>query len=104
MRGRIAAACAALLVGLAPAGVLLSTPWVTGAQLICLDESPARDGRREISAVPELVEPGPRAPTAIAGSRELGAVEIAFAAPLIWRSPSGPAPSTAPPRAAAARS
>jgi hypothetical protein len=99
LRGRILAACAALLVGLAPAGGLLSMPWVSGEALLCLDAAPAREFRRDVSAVPEWVEPGPRAPTPVVPTADLRAEDLIEAAPLIWRSPSGPAPSTAPPLA-----
>ena len=99
MRGRILAACAALLVGLAPAGGLLSMPWASGEALLCLDTAPARESRRDVSAVPELVEPGPRAPMPVAPTADLGPEDLIEASPLIWRSPSGPAPSTAPPHA-----
>jgi hypothetical protein len=99
LRGRILAACAALLVGLAPAGGLLSMPWVSGEALLCLDTAPARESRRDVSEVPALVEQGLGAPTPVAVAVDLRADDLVEAAPLIWRSPSGPAPSTAPPHA-----
>jgi hypothetical protein len=99
LRGRILAACAALLVGLAPAGGLLSMPWVSGEALLCLDTAPARESRRDVSAVPVLVEPGLRAPAPADVTVDLRADDLVEEAPLIWRSPSGPAASTAPPLA-----
>ena len=97
MRGRIAAACAALLVGLAPAGVLLSTPWLAADSLACDELAPAREARAAQSAALSLAEQAPRATPRFFALALAAPIDLAEEAPLIWRSPSGPAPSTAPP-------
>jgi hypothetical protein len=87
MRGRIAAACAAMLVGLSPAGAL---PFARLAVAACASQE---------SGALEL------APTKIEPARELRARSFAARshndAPraVVFRSPSGPAPSQAPPLA-----
>ncbi len=97
MRGRIAAACAAVLVGLAPAGFLASAPWITADAWTRVASAPTRDTRRLTSTVPALAEtPG----TATQGFAEVRGEPLRAEpeqAPVIWRSPSGPAPSQAPP-------
>jgi len=91
MRGRIAAACAAVLVGLAPAGAL---PWASfaGAASVSVDGTAqrveiygARRARRPMAEGPGLEHGRERADT--------------VRAPSIFRSPAGPAPSQAPPAA-----
>lgn len=87
MRGRFAAACAAVLVGLSPAGAL---PFARLAVAACASQ--------ESSAL----EPSP---VEIEPARELRARTFAQLrqnhAPraVVFRSPSGPAPSQAPPLA-----
>jgi hypothetical protein len=87
MRGRFAAACAAILVGLSPAGAL---PFARLAAVACASQ--------EASAIePQRVPAEP--------VREVRARSIAQRshneAPraVVFRSPSGPAPAQAPPLA-----
>ena len=99
MRGRIAAACAAVLVGLAPAGFLASAPWITKGTWTYAAPAPSRDTRRLVFTVPVLAE---TAETATQGFAEVRGEPLRaepLQAPVIWRSPSGPAPSQAPPLA-----
>jgi len=97
MRGRIAAACAAVLVGLAPPGALACAPWL-GEAWVSAPSSAARAARRPVSAVPALHDGAAVAPPAFAAVPGEPARALAVdLAPAIWRSPSGPAPSQAPP-------
>jgi len=91
MRGRIAAACAAVLVGLAPASAL---PWASfaAAASVSVDRAAkrvesygARRARRPAAEGPGVERTRERADT--------------VRAPSIYRSPAGPAPSQAPPAA-----
>ena len=98
MRGRIAAACAAVLVGLAPPGALACAPLPFAAAWTSSGAALARATRGLAAGLPALHDGAaeqlpafPAAPQAPVCSAE------AFSAPVIWRSPSGPAPSTAPP-------
>jgi hypothetical protein len=87
MRGRFAAACAAILVGLSPAGAL---PFARFAAVACASQ--------DVSAIEPLRTPAEPV-------REVRALSIAQRshneAPraVVFRSPSGPAPSQAPPLA-----
>jgi hypothetical protein len=72
---------------------------MTGDAPSCLDAVSVRESRRDVSAAPERIAPQPRGHRVCWGLRELSALEAPLEAPLIWRSPSGPAPSTAPPLA-----
>ncbi|HUJ26246.1 MAG TPA: hypothetical protein VLW85_09525 [Myxococcales bacterium] len=85
MRGSLAAACAAVLVGLSPAGVL---PFASvAAAAVCVDQSAQRA---------EVNTPRPAAQRS-AQPRDLSAQAVEARVPSIFRSPSGPAPSQAPP-------
>jgi len=93
MRGRIAAACAAVLVGLAPAVPLSS--FAVAAACATADASVSAPSGAPAGSANELPAgalsrngPSARRP---AGER----------APGIWRDPSAPAPSQAPPAARA---
>jgi hypothetical protein len=97
MRGRIAAACAAVLVGLAPAGFLVSAPWLSPTAWSYAAPAPSRETRRLVSTVPVLAV---SAESATQGFAEVPGEPLRAEpqqAPVIWRSPSGPAPSQAPP-------
>jgi hypothetical protein len=91
MRGRVAAACAAVLVGLAPAGALPLSSFAAAAAVSA--DSVAQ--RVEIYGGSAAQDPG------ATGLRAERSVQRATAvrAPSIFRSPSGPAPSQAPPAA-----
>jgi hypothetical protein len=93
MRGRLAAACAALLVGISPAGAL---PFASFAAAV---SSQASDGavKRGAAVAAARVEPVSEALRVKPESAVRRAV--AAASLQIWRSPSGPAPSRAPPAA-----
>ena len=98
MRGKFAAACAAVLVGLAPPGTLACAPLPFAAAWTVSASASARTTRGLVAGLPALHDGAveqlpafPAAPAAPACSAE------EQGAPLIWRSPSGPAPSTAPP-------
>jgi hypothetical protein len=85
MRGRIAAACAAVLVGLSPAGALPFARFAAATACAAQDTSepprvehkPAREVVRARSVSQRSHNDAPRA--------------------VVFRSPSGPAPSQAPP-------
>jgi hypothetical protein len=91
MRGRIAAACAAVLVGLSPAGALPLASFAAAAAT-------------SVDAVAQRVEAlGPRAARqpvtqGLRVERRAQRVET-VRVPSIFRSPAGPAPSQAPPAA-----
>jgi hypothetical protein len=91
MRGRLAAACAAVLVGMSPAGAL---PFASFAAVSCQAGDAAV--HRNVAAAAARSEPvaqaALRVKPAVAAHRA-----IAAASRLVWRSPSGPAPSQAPP-------
>jgi hypothetical protein len=97
MRGRIAAACAAVLVGLAPAGLLACAPWLSAGSWTSAAAAPSREARRLVSAVPVLAETAESVTQGFAAVRGEPVRAAPEEAPVIWRSPSGPAPSTAPP-------
>ena len=86
MRGSLAAACAAVLVGLSPAGALPFASYAAAAA-VCVDKS-AQHG--------EAVAPRAEAAKSIE-PREMSAQAGEARVPSIFRSPSGPAPSQAPP-------
>jgi hypothetical protein len=91
MRGRIAAACAAVLVGLAPAGALPLSSFAAAAAV-------------SADVVSQRVETygargrGERFTTASQVDRDPWRAE-SIRTPSIFRSPAGPAPSQAPPAA-----
>ena len=90
MRGRLAAACAAVLVGLAPAGALPFASYAAAASCQSFGDTILKSDARR-SAPPagtELRRVSPDLPE----RQALPAASLA-----IWRSPSGPAPSRAPP-------
>ena len=93
MRGRMAAACAALLVGMSPAGAL---PFASFAAAVSSQASGVAVQRRAVATS----RTRPSAPAAL---RPAPVVAIRRAATAgkraIWRSPSGPAPSRGPPAA-----
>jgi hypothetical protein len=93
MRGRLAAACAAVLVGLSPAGAL---PFASFAAAVSCQAQDAAVQRHAASASSraEPVAQAARVMPAIAVGRAVSRGERS-----IWRSPSGPAPSRAPPAA-----
>ncbi|OLD47378.1 MAG: hypothetical protein AUI48_03975 [Chloroflexi bacterium 13_1_40CM_2_68_14] len=91
MRGRIAAACAAVLVGLAPASAL---PWASFAAAASVSVDPAAQ-RAESYGARRTRRP-PAEGAGVERSRERADV---IRAPSIFRSPAGPAPSQAPPAA-----
>jgi hypothetical protein len=89
MRGRVAAACAAVLVGLAPAGALPLASFAAAAA-VRADSAAQRVetfGARSASGPP------------VKGARieRVAARAQTVRAPSIFRSPAGPAPSQAPP-------
>jgi hypothetical protein len=87
MRGSFAAACAAVLVGLSPAGALPFASYAAAAAV-------------SIEAAAQHAESAvPAAPVAEAEVfwREVAAQAVEARVPSIFRSPSGPAPSQAPP-------
>jgi hypothetical protein len=99
MRGRIAAACAAVLVGLAPAGLLACAPWMSAPGWTCAAPAPSRETRRAVSTVPVLAETAQSVTQGFAAVPGEPVRAVPEEAPVIWRSPSGPAPSQAPPAA-----
>jgi hypothetical protein len=95
MRGAIAAVCAAVLMGLAP------TPALASLAASCRDriESVA-SAQRSIPLHARAAEPRASRTATRPPAREL--VRVTFTTPerVIWRAPSAPAPSRAPPAAA----
>ncbi|HEY4884156.1 MAG TPA: hypothetical protein VII08_11040 [Myxococcales bacterium] len=91
MRGRIAAACAAVLVGLSPAGALPLASFAAAVAVSAdsvaqrVETYGARAGRRPVAKSLRVERSTERAE--------------AVRAPSIFRSPAGPAPSQAPPAA-----
>jgi hypothetical protein len=89
MRGKIAAACAAVLVGLSPAGALPFARFAAAAVACASQEKGAIEPlRAERQPAPQARSGG------LARHWNDGALRLA-----IFRSPSGPAPSQAPPAA-----
>jgi hypothetical protein len=90
MRGRLAAACAAVLVGMSPAGALPFASFAAAASCQAADAGV----QRASSAAVAGAEPAARR-----ASHKPAVIRQAFAAATraVWRSPSGPAPSRAPP-------
>jgi hypothetical protein len=91
MRGRVAAACAAVLVGLAPAGTLPLASFAAAAAVRA--DSAAQ--RVETFGVRAAAQP----PVKTARIERTAARSQTVRAPSIFRSPAGPAPSQAPPAA-----
>ena len=97
MRGRMAAACAALLVGLSPAGAL---PFASFAAAVSAQGSGdtirnschSRRAATSVGTELRMVSPDP-APVVALGRAACAGKRA------IWRSPSGPAPSRGPPAA-----
>jgi hypothetical protein len=91
MRGRLAAACAAVLVGMSPAGAV---PFASFAAVSCQAGEAAV--QRHVAAAAARSQPvaqaALRVKPAVAVRRAIAAASL-----LVWRSPSGPAPSRAPP-------
>ncbi len=91
MRGRVAAACAAVLVGLAPAGALPLASFAAVASVSADAASQRVEGYRSGAA---------RRPAAQGFRVERRAQRVeTVRTPSIFRSPAGPAPSQAPPAA-----
>ncbi len=92
MRGSLAAACAAVLVGLSPAGAMPLASWAAAASCTHADAA----------AHATAVSAGRRATTqavAVAAARADAPRPSGLCTPAVWRTPSGPAPSQAPPTA-----
>jgi hypothetical protein len=89
MRGRVAAACAAVLVGLSPAGALPLASFATAAAV----SAQAVAQRVESYGSRAARRPATRG---LRAERSTGQTD-AVRAPSIFRSPAGPAPSQAPP-------
>jgi hypothetical protein len=87
MRGSLAAACAAVLVGLSPAGALPFASYAAASAVSV--ESAAQHA--------ESAAPGTPAAAKAVSRREAAAQAGEARVPSIFRSPSGPAPSRAPP-------
>ena len=94
MRGRLAAACAAVLVGLSPAGALPFASFAAAASCPASDVSAQRLAAVATGRAEPAAESALRFMPRSAVRRAVDARGI-----LIWRSPSGPAPSRAPPAA-----
>src|SRR3954463_15631810 len=97
MRGAIAAACAAVLMGLAPTPALASLAAsrrdpIGGA-------APAHGSMSRGIRAGRAVEPKASRTATRAPARELGRVVFASPERTVWRAPSAPAPSRAPPAA-----
>jgi hypothetical protein len=92
MRGRIAAACAAVLVGLSPAGALPFASFAAAAASVSADSAAHAPPSPRGEAQPGVRRAAP--------SRSSAASAAEARVPSIFRSPSGPAPSQAPPAAA----
>ena len=92
MRGRLAAACAAVLVGLSPAGAL---PFASFAAAVSAQAGEVAV-QRASSGAGSHVERGEGSALRV---KPQSATRRAFSAAslTVWRSPSGPAPSRAPP-------
>jgi len=92
MRGSLAAACAAVLVGLSPAGAMPLASWAAAASATCADSV----GHRSSASAGH---PGHTQAVAVAAARFEAPAPEGLLVRAIWRTPSGPAPSQAPPRA-----
>ena len=95
MRGMMAALCAALLVGLAPPSVF-ACAWAVVAPVSSTDSAGEAHAQLPVAAQPAVA---PVLARAAVLSLKLGTTLGAHpkAQRLIWRSPSGPMPSQAPP-------
>ena len=91
MRGRVAAACAAVLVGLAPAGALPISSFAAAAAVS------ADSVAQHVESYSGHVAHSPAA-KGLCVERGVQRADT-VRAPSIFRSPSGPAPSQAPPAA-----
>jgi hypothetical protein len=91
MRGRVAAACAAVLVGLAPAGTLPLASFAAAAA-VRADSAAQRVETFGVRAAAQPLVKTARIERTAARSQTVRA-------PSIFRSPAGPAPSQAPPAA-----
>jgi hypothetical protein len=91
MRGRLAAACAAVLVGLSPAGALPFASFAAVSVQVC-DAAVQRSASAKVSRAEPIATAALRVKPAVAVHRAFAAAALR-----IWRSPSGPAPSQAPP-------
>ena len=90
MRGSLAAACAAVLLGLSPASGLPFASFAAGGtriESVCAVLDPARPAAGQEEA------------RALAGAHGKARVADITRVPAVFRSPSGPAPSQAPPGA-----
>ena len=96
MRGKLAALCVALLVGFAPPSVF-ACAWVAAVASVSAVDSGA-DAHAQVSVASQPAAAPVLARAAIL-SDTLGSTRAGFPQPqrLIWRSPSGPMPSQAPP-------
>ena len=90
MRGSLAAACAAVLLGLSPASGLPFASFAAGGARI-----------ESVCAVVDSARPaaGQEEAPALAGAHGKARVADIARVPAAFRSPSGPAPSQAPPAA-----
>jgi hypothetical protein len=89
MRGRLAAACAAVLVGMSPAGAV---PFASFAAVSCQAGEAAVQRHVAAARSQPVAQAALRVKPAVAVRRAIAAASL-----LVWRSPSGPAPSRAPP-------
>ena len=92
MRGSLAAACAAVLVGLSPAGAMPLASWAAAASCT----------RADVAAHATADSAARRARTravAVAAARADAPVLADLPAPAVWRTPGGPVASQAPPAA-----
>ena len=94
MRGRLAAAFAAVLVGLSPAGALPFAQFAAAASAQAGDVAVQR-ASAAVAARPEPVSQAKLSARHATVERRA----IAAATRAVWRTPSGPAPSRAPPAA-----
>jgi hypothetical protein len=94
MRGRLAAACAAVLVGMSPAGALPFASFAAAVSCQAGDAAVQRNAVAASSRSKPVAAAALRVKPASAVRRAVAAAELR-----IWRSPSGPAPSRAPPAA-----
>jgi hypothetical protein len=93
MRGRLAAACAAVLVGLSPAGAL---PFARFAAVtVCTAQDTCESQRRPFGPLWIEQKPVREARARSFSQRKQNEAPRA----VVFRSPSGPAPSQAPPQA-----
>ena len=94
MRGKLAALCIAVLVGLVPASPL-ACAWVA-ASVASVDAPRTTPVQASVASMPAIA---PVLARAAIQTQQLDSKLSAFTQPqrLIWRSPSGPQPSQAPP-------